>query len=312
MNPKAIKLCFVALTGASLLMGCRPKQGIKAPATAAGDPRPEPQTPQDRAKPESDDSSLAQLEARPERPESSSSGAPEQRGGQEEIPFYFRRRILPEDLAGRSLREFALLRNTIYARAGNPFRKTWLDRHFRAQPWYQPQDKMNPDLLSKLDRENVEIIVNTEEALSKESLEQSLEKLLVKMQQTPEDAIELRLLFARLGKWAGAKASDRTPLEDPTLLDAVLDLRNLKEMSRRDLRILRNMIYARRGRAFSSEVVSSYFSRMDWYDPVENFNESMLRPVDRKNIRIVRSLEHSLGGPIRDADHPDADWAYIA
>ena len=38
-------------------------------------------------------------------------------------------------LDGRSLREHTLMSNWIYARAGNPFRKPWLDTFFRAQAW---------------------------------------------------------------------------------------------------------------------------------------------------------------------------------
>lgn len=315
MNPKANRLFFVAWTGALLMAACRPQQGTQAPTSDSGKQAAAQQDHQLPQAPKGEASQLAQLDSGSQAAESSDSGSSstsDKAEVQEEIPYYFRRPIRPEDLAGRSLREFSLLRNTIYARAGNPFRKTWLDSYFRAQPWYQPKDKMNPELLSELDKKNVEIIVNTETALTKEALEQSLEKLLVKKQQTSEDAVELRLLFARLGKWSGEKASDRTPLEDPTLLDEVLDLRSLKEMSRRDLRILRNMIYARRGRPFRSTMVESYFYSMDWYDPRDDFEESMLRPVDRTNIRIVRSLEHSLGGPIRDEDHPMEDWAYVA
>lgn len=230
-------------------------------------------------------------------------------------PLYYDRKIEAEDLKGRSLREFSLLRNTIFARAGNQFRKTWLDQHFRAKPWYKPLDTLNRKLLTKTDLENVERIVNAEQAIKREELEQWRDALLAKSKRSEHEAIELRLLSVRLGQWAGGekgKDPNRTPLEDPSLLDKVLDLRNLKELSRRDLRILRNTIYARRGRSFRSPIISSYFYAMNWYDPKESFKESMLKNVDRKNIRIVRSLEHSLGGPIRDKDHPEADWMYVA
>lgn len=230
-------------------------------------------------------------------------------------PLYYDRRITPEDLEGRTLREYSLLRNTIFARVGNRFRKTWLDEHFRAQPWYKPQETTQLDRLTPIDKKNVEIIVQAQEALSKKDLERSQEALLAIKERSKHQEIELRLLSARLGKWAGgAKRKDpkRTPLEDPTLLDKTLKLSNLREMSRRDLRILRNMIYARRGREFSSALVGTYFSRMSWYSPNERFEPTMLTATDRKNIRIVKSLEHSLGGPIKDNDHPEDDWMYVA
>ena len=55
-------------------------------------------------------------------------------------PLYYTRPITDDDLIGRSLRELSLMRNTIYARAGNKFRKKWLNDYFSAQPWYHPLD----------------------------------------------------------------------------------------------------------------------------------------------------------------------------
>ena len=78
-------------------------------------------------------------------------------------PLYYESDITDADLAGRTLREFALLRNTIYARAGNSFRKPWLDAHFRAQPWYAPRyptDGFPEHLLSAVERWNVELIAD--------------------------------------------------------------------------------------------------------------------------------------------------------
>lgn len=228
-------------------------------------------------------------------------------------PLYYAREVTDEDLEGRTLREFSLLRNTIYARAGNKFRKTWLDQHFRALDWYKPSDKMRKGDLTSQDRDNVTLIVMAEQAIPKEKLDKAREELLAKSKLSSHERIELRLLSARLGKWSDKiKDSKRTPLEDISLLDKLLKLRNLEEMSRRDLRILRNTIYARKGRKFDSELVSSYFYDKDWYRPNDAFKSSMLSAVDKKNIRIVLSLEHSLGGPIRDADHPEADWMYVA
>src|SRR5215470_1120836 len=58
-------------------------------------------------------------------------------------PLYYTREITDDDLIGRSLRELTLMRNTIYARAGNKFRKQWLNDYFSAQPWYHPQEPID-------------------------------------------------------------------------------------------------------------------------------------------------------------------------
>lgn len=249
----------------------------------------------------------------PERSKSNTPALKELRAEPASRPLYYDRAIEPKDLTKRTLREFSLLRNTIFARAGNKFRKTWLDQYFMAQPWYKPSEQLRRDLLTAQDLANVEKIVQAEQALSKDRLEESLEKLQSTKSLSAEQTIELRLLSARLGKWTDKiKDARRTPLEDPSLLDKLLHLKNLEEMSRRDLRILRNTIYARKGRRFKSHLVSSYFYQKDWYKPVDGFKSSMLDSIDRRNVRIVRSLEYSLGGPIRDDEHPEEDWMYVA
>lgn len=323
-------LCAIALS--VLVPACTKRQAQNS--SGAGKPKIQAQGPKDQPAPSK--GSLAEPEKQaPEAKEPANAAQPpvaaqdaaatpaelqpagdEKKSGETEArPLYYERLLTPEDLKGRTLREFSLLRNTIFARVGNRFRKTWLDEHFRAQPWYKPADKTRIDLLSAIDKKNVELIVQAQEALSKADLERSRDQLLALDDRSKHQEQELRLLSARLGKWSGdegTKDPQRTPLEDPKLLDKVLKLSNLREMSRRDLRILRNMIYARRGRAFKSPLVDSYFGRMDWYDPVQEFKSSMLTATDRKNIRIVKSLEHSLGGPIRDTDHPEDDWMYVA
>ena len=73
------------------------------------------------------------------------------------IPYYFTRAIKPADLKGKTLRELTLMRNTIYARAGNTFRKKWLRAHFEGQPWYKPTG-LDPDKLTDRDRANADAI----------------------------------------------------------------------------------------------------------------------------------------------------------
>src|SRR5437773_10874911 len=74
--------------------------------------------------------------------------------GEQRHSLYYDREIRQEDLRGRTLRELTLMRNTIYARAGNPFRKKWLNDYFSAQPWYHPLPKMDETRLTTLDRKN--------------------------------------------------------------------------------------------------------------------------------------------------------------
>jgi hypothetical protein len=221
------------------------------------------------------------------------------------LPLYYTREITRKDLQPRSLRELTLLRNTIYARAGNAFRKKWLNDYFSAQPWYHPLEKMDESKLTALDKKNAEIIAQWDASLSRAYLLDEQQEF--SNPESPEDKIELRLVSMRLGKWAGSPDQDRTPLEDPSLLDKQITVDGLKDFSRRDLRLLRNLIYARRGRPFHSELIKTYFEAVDWYKADPKYTDARLTAVDKRNINVILSVENSLGGPLTDYEHKKED-----
>ena len=120
----------------------------------------------------------------------------------------------------------------------------------------------------------------------------------------------MRLISIRLGNWTGAADPDRSPLEDPTLLDKQVTVDQLKDFSRRDLRLLRNVIYARRGRVFNSLLLQAYFQAVDWYKPDPAYTDARLTELDKRNINVVLSVENSLGGPLTDYEHKKEDGWY--
>ncbi|HEX3765097.1 MAG TPA: YARHG domain-containing protein [Kofleriaceae bacterium] len=225
-------------------------------------------------------------------------------------PLYYDRALTPADLQGRTLRELTLMRNTIYARAGHSFRKKWLHDHFAAQPWYKPLAKDDSSKITKLDRANVALIAQAEEGVPQAELKQRRDAVLARLRAgkaTPEDEIELTILNTRLGEWAAVDtsarpANDVSPLEDPSQLDHVIRVEQLSDLSRRDLRILRNTIYARHGRKFKSRLLQAYFDDMNWYKFDPKFSENKLTKVDTTNIRLIKSVEDTLGGPLSEGD----------
>lgn len=231
-------------------------------------------------------------------------------------PLYFERALTEDDLKDRTLRELSLMRNTIYARAGNRFRRPWLNAHFTAQDWYEPRDEMDMSKISELDKANAKLIAEHDAAITKEHLEASRDALLkrrVAAKATPEDEVELSLLSQRLGKWLGGDEREPTPLEDPNKLDELLTVEQLSTLSRRDLRILRNTVYARHGKKFESEVVRGYFEAAEWYEPRDFYVDDKLTGIDHKNIAIIRSVEDSLGGPLHEnPNYGKGDWWFVA
>jgi hypothetical protein len=227
-------------------------------------------------------------------------------------PLYYERAVEDGDLDKRTLRELSLMRNTIFARAGNHFRRPWLHAHFEAQDWYAAKEKMDESKITKLDHENAKKIATHDSAIPKADLEQRRDEVLARKKagkSLPEDAVELSLLSQRLGTWLGD--STPTPLEDQTQLDRLLKIEELSTLSRRDLRILRNTIYARHGRSFDSKVVRSYFASASWYEPKPDFDDGMLTGIDHKNIKIIRSVEDSLGGPEHENPNYGKDGWFI-
>lgn len=234
-------------------------------------------------------------------------------------PLYYDRPIAAADLEGRTLRELALMRNTIYARIGQKFRKQWLSDYFSAQPWYKPADSVDEGTLSELDLKNAEAIVdyeNTFDAPKLRGLREALNERMRAEKMTAEDAIEFQLIATKLGEWEGGDEiaqEERSPLEDPDRLEQLLTVDSLADFSLRDLRLLRNTIYARRGRPFRSTLLQDYFANMSWYSADDAYSDARLTAIDRKNIRVIKSVEEDNGGPITDWGHKvDEGWFYGA
>lgn len=230
-------------------------------------------------------------------------------------PVYYERALTRADLDGRTLRELALMRNTIYARAGHQFRKKWLRDYFTKQPWYKPLGKDDNTKITARDRANAVLIAQAEQSQSQAGLKNHRDEILARQRAgkaTAEDDIELGLLNIRLGQWVAADADARppgdvSPLEDPSQLDHLITVEQLSNLSRRDLRILRNTVYARHGRTFKSKLLQEYFDNMGWYKPDPKFTDKRLTKIDTTNVRLIKSVEDSVGGPLSEDEQRAAE-----
>jgi hypothetical protein len=238
----------------------------------------------------------------------------------QERPLYYDRALTDAELQGRTLRELTLMRNTIYARAGHTFVKKWLADYFTAQPWYHPLPKDDDSKITAVDRANAKAISLVEQNQSRGDLEKRREDVLARQRAgkaTPADDVELRLLNTRLGQWvpaaeAAAPPADVSPLEDPTQLDKLLTVNQLDNMSRRDLRLLRNTVYARHGWRFKSPLLQEYFGAMEWYKEDPTFTEKGLSKIDTANIKLIKSVEATRGGPMTDDEQRGGDEAWMS
>jgi hypothetical protein len=126
---------------------------------------------------------------------------------------------------------------------------------------------------------------------------------------TPDERIELGLIDRQLGVFSTDEGG-RAKAEQS--LDQLLELGALRKLSLRDLRLLRNTVYARRGRPFKSPVIRQHFRGMRWYKEDPAYSDKLLTETDRRNVRLIRSVEDELGGALRDEDwliEPSLDGA---
>jgi hypothetical protein len=114
-----------------------------------------------------------------------------------------------------------------------------------------------------------------------------------------EERIELGLLSRAMGSFASDDASRGTMEKS---LDEVLSLTDLRELSLRDLRLLRNTLYARRGRPFKSPVLRNHFAHMPWYKEDPTYTDKRLTKNDLRNVKLILEVEKELGGSLRDED----------
>lgn len=69
----------------------------------------------------------------------------------------------------------------------------------------------------------------------------------------------------------------------------------LDELSKDELALLRNEIYARHGYVFNLEVYKTYFNRKSWYRPNEYFDESMFNAIEKANKDLIVEYEIEKG-----------------
>ena len=69
----------------------------------------------------------------------------------------------------------------------------------------------------------------------------------------------------------------------------------LDELSKDELALLRNEIYARHGYVFNLEEYKTYFNRKSWYRPNDYFDESMFNEIEKANKDLIVEYEIAKG-----------------
>lgn len=209
----------------------------------------------------------------------------------------------------------------------------WLQKYFEERYWYVPRSDYSPDVLSEVERSNLELIIDKRNEGRKISvwvgdMDKFQNSLLTEELLEGLTLMELRLIrnefFARNGyRFAFPGIAQHfewrdwyTPLEDQSrvalnetektnvkLIEDVEKALRLKiatepitpEMIEglfiEDLKVLRNEIYARRGRVFKDKNLQAYFAAQPWYKPDPEFEDEMLSSNEFRNLALIKEAE---------------------
>ena len=79
--------------------------------------------------------------------------------------------------------------------------------------------------------------------------------------------------------------------ENKLVRGEVLNENDLLSLSRSDLRLLRNVAYARHGRTFETPELRRYFESRPWYQPRLDYSDKALTSADRANLNLIQAAE---------------------
>jgi hypothetical protein len=170
---------------------------------------------------------------------------------------FYRDRLITEKMLGwHTGAEWRVLRAEVEAIYGKRFgEEPWLQKYFEERYWYVPDAGYDPKRLSDIERQNIETIAAAQKKQRNVSV-------------SPGDM----LIF------------QETPLTEELL----------RGLSLNELRLLRNEIFARRGRKFGSEWLQRYFEAQDWYEASRTGRGAELTAVEKKNAETIQRYENRL------------------
>ena len=124
--------------------------------------------------------------------------------------------------------------------------------------------------------------ISNKQAINKQAIIDSMAHIvdsLQKIKNTPPDTRQPQNINSAI--------SGRFPHASERLLTAS----DLQYLSKEDLRIMRNEIFARHGYIFQTQAMKTYFQNQSWYSPRYNNVNSMLSSIEQKNIALIQRYE---------------------
>lgn len=188
-------------------------------------------------------------------------------GGVKYVPVGAQRTLTTGDLSGLSKWQLDVLRNEIYAAHGRTFDRADLQNYFDRQTWYEADSGFSEARLSSLEKRNAAFIASYQKGRG----------------QSGSSAGNPR-------RSSGSQASS-TGYVLPFSSDRKVTSSDLAGLSRWELDVARNEIYARHGRAFNRSDLQHYFGARAWYSIAPGFSESDLSSLEKRNAEFIRNYQ---------------------
>jgi hypothetical protein len=182
------------------------------------------------------------------------------------------RRLSADELYAFGLEPLYLARNEIFARHGYDFASRSLQDYFGSLSWYQRRPGFKSPKLSAIESANVNTIL----------------------------AVEKELGGPYLGGKAVLPGEGGATTEPPDIFpyssEKTLSRTVVQSLTRPELSIARNEIYARHGYPFSAKALREFFGRKSWYVRDESAKDPDFNTVEKHNLWLIEKIERIQGG----------------
>jgi hypothetical protein len=173
-----------------------------------------------------------------------------------DLRWWQARPMTAENLGPHTAAEWRILRAEVEAVHGKRFDdQPWLQQYFEDRYWYKPDPAYDAKRLSATERRNLAAI----------------------------DAAQ------RKGRQIALSPGDLEHYENRLITEDLL-----RGLSLHELRLLRNEIYARRGRQFRTEWLAQHFWSQPWYVAREEEGEPELSETERRNVETIVAFERKV------------------
>lgn len=93
-------------------------------------------------------------------------------------------------------------------------------------------------------------------------------------------------------------------IEDKILRGESLSQSDVSGLTPYELRVLRNVHFARYGRKYERPGLGDYFYSRSWYQPSESYSDTQITAIDKANINVILQIENAVKTPSPPVSEP--------